>query len=651
MEKDTAYAYQLDSLKDVSLMNIYSLSWAFINQLAPEAYKPLSETTKNNCNRFGKRPCDEAQMHAYIYANLPGISESISRLLYEKDKGLTEAKDYAIVDYDCGLGLSAISLINHFKARHHEEHIKEIILVEADKACLDRAELLVKAMLPSASIKAINKSAKALSCDEYRPECVMTYHLFCDAPHGLPYKLLKSALEDNRFLFAKAVCREGCFDHRANYELQNELYYNEDGYGFLSRCDVDAITPIVEHSEPKSHFESFYDNLDSLKDPDHAHFDPRYDSIASFVKKGDGAPIVCFNFFKRNSEESTLAKINLAICLIEAIGCDKDCKSAIEILSPLAKGGDDFFISKILNLLSRCSDNEDSIISYLRQLIALDIDEEDKCTSRFNLTIYLKDKPNSLAEREELCLKCIASGCRKCHEASNYDADKGSCPRAQKVLYDILRNRGEKEASLSLLHESARQGYMNAELELGLHYFYGEGVEKDIPKAIELYRNAAYHGSEYAHFLLYKALSSDKPAAALRHLIISCKAKDKEAQEKIFSYESWLTSGKLQSDLWNNWIVSFAEQGEEKYKDDAIKILTKTGNQLMYDEEIDAAREKFEHLAAFDKALSEKKLQELEDNLPDWYDDDDDIIIEPYPYGKSMMDALDGDPDAYWNID
>ena len=99
-------------------------------------------------------------------------------------------------------------------------------------------------------------------------------------------------------------------------------------------------------------------------------------------------------------------------------------------------------------------------------------------------------------------------------------------------------------------------------------------------------------------------------------------------------------------------VITLAELGVEKYRQKAIDIIVCIGDRQMHDVEIENAEKTFNRLKLLDESLAETKLRELVENTPDdYYDNRYNDYDEPYTHYDSVMDALDGEVGAYWNID
>ena len=60
----------------------------------------------------------------------------------------------------------------------------------------------------------------------------------------------------------------------------------------------------------------------------------------------------------------------------------------------------------------------------------------------------------------------------------------------------------DKEKGIALIRRSAEQGYADAQFNLGLAYYRGEGVSQDYTQAVSWYRKAAEQGVAAAQYNL-----------------------------------------------------------------------------------------------------------------------------------------------------
>lgn len=91
-------------------------------------------------------------------------------------------------------------------------------------------------------------------------------------------------------------------------------------------------------------------------------------------------------------------------------------------------------------------------------------------------------------------------------------AEKGN-PCAQYALGKLLQEQKRMEDALLWLGWAADQGYQQAQYRLGKIYLTGEGVERDVGKAADLFTSAARQRNQYAQYALGKLylLGTDVP--------------------------------------------------------------------------------------------------------------------------------------------
>jgi TPR repeat protein len=96
--------------------------------------------------------------------------------------------------------------------------------------------------------------------------------------------------------------------------------------------------------------------------------------------------------------------------------------------------------------------------------------------------------------------------------------------------------------ALELYRLSAEAGFAGAQLELGVMYENGEGVERDYAEAAKLYKLSATQGSDYAAYYLARLLADGKGVTKDENNAIAwykeaARLGNKEAEEQL----SWLS--------------------------------------------------------------------------------------------------------------
>lgn len=644
------YSYLLNAIKSPDIYDIRAISVDFMTKISVEQADELNREVLGAKHSFRRvcKPKNEAQMHAVIYANLLETFHGIDMIMSETCGDNLALGPSSIVDYGCGLGLATLAMIQHFKtSKIYPDNIGEIILVEEDANCLERAELLVKSVLPTTKVKTINKSPKSVSPEDVMSECLFVYNLFCTPFEAIDKEFVMNVANDCRYLFSVSIVNNLCTSGFCVNEFNNR------GYGIIKK--VDFATVKIKQSENGDVFwDYFYEEFYSMRKQNCRAFDKYGDEISAFIKNRKGTPLDCYDFFKRLSSKSILAKINLAVCLQKGIGHEKDTATAIALLEPLVDLYEDDVNAVILRLMGNWNNDKNVAIGYYRKVLLLDIDESSKCSTRSNLAYLLSRREGFDAEVEMLYRQCIEHGCRKCPETANYDLAKNSCPKSQYWLSQLRLGRGEVEMGIQLMRTAAMQGWKAAQVSLGAYYYNGKYVKRDENKAKELFSAAANAGNILACRNLYYFFQKKHDLVkALWYLALACNAKDTKAIELMLEFlPNRVLQSPEQKELSNNMVITLAELGVEKYRQKAIDIIVCIGDRQMHDVEIENAEKTFNRLKLLDESLAETKLRELVENTPDdYYDNRYNDYDEPYTHYDSVMDALDGEVGAYWNID
>ena len=140
--------------------------------------------------------------------------------------------------------------------------------------------------------------------------------------------------------------------------------------------------------------------------------------------------------------------------------------------------------------------------------------EVDRCPICFDL---IELPMNEHGWMNVCCMKRVCKGCElAARQRGIYDR----CPFCRTPF----TKANDGESRLAMIRKRVRKGDAEAIKSLGDHYFHGElGLAKDVPRAIELYTEAAELGSLEAHNLLGhtyyhgKSVEEDKPRA-IHHL-------------------------------------------------------------------------------------------------------------------------------------
>lgn len=649
MKAETLFSYLLNSIKKPSLFDIKSISTDFMTRLLPEQVESLNNTVLDTPFHRGSKPCNEAQMNALIHAEIINVAHWLEYILLDLDRDACCANDCVVIDYDCGIGLSSVAMIHCFNEICTADIISEVILIEEDEFCISIAELLVKSMLPSATVRTIKKSANNIVPDDIKNDHILVYNLFCGRYTRVNDAIINMALKNIRYQFVKTIIKLSSLD--GSYNIENREYETKIDLGthLIIMSDLLSIQSEPVEKTPQNNYDYFCAPKDvmSLNAPCSKNYDPHYLDILSFIEKKDSSAINCYAYFERLSDRSPLAKLNLAKCLYFGVGIEQNKERAISILKSMESVSEDDFKALVLREMALMLDNEDEQIALWNKVISLDIPENEKCTSRCNIA-YLRRGSNN--ENERLYRKCIEFGCKYCKETLRYNREKRSCPKAQYQLGLILWGRNDKENAVLQIKKSANQGYVPAMNIMGQLYVNGKYVENDIETAISLWKEAASSGDIAAQKFLFKYYKNNRPTDAFRYLTMACNSKDIEALKLMLEFLPNVLYGDLRDQQKDYCIITLALNGVDEYKLKASNILVRRGDELMRHEEIEKARKYFEILGTLDDELSKQKLKELEENTPDWYYEKD-IYNEGYSYEESLMDALDDTPDAYWNID
>lgn len=300
--------------------------------------------------------------------------------------------------------------------------------------------------------------------------------------------------------------------------------------------------------------------------------------------------------------------------------------------------------------------------------------------------IILNANVSNELKREILEKYAFGSGCKTCHECTNYDEIARICPKAQ-VLW-AEENESNEELYYDLLYKSARQRYASALYKLG--YVRAKKKEYSDFNPSPYYIYLVCPPIEYKN--MYPILAKDE---YYEYLQAAAQIGDIGIGRNIIPYVAKLRNNEYDTIYWScvqyglskneevlKWIYNFYKNKcgrsletyfsamticEKEMISYAVSIakITNDVNFICsvagYYENGEcwySAREFYEIAQAKGCSDLDEKLQNINTTIEkieeaerrerwrnSYYEED------PYTWEDSMMDALDGEPDAYWNID
>ncbi|EJK47378.1 hypothetical protein THAOC_33904 [Thalassiosira oceanica] len=159
---------------------------------------------------------------------------------------------------------------------------------------------------------------------------------------------------------------------------------------------------------------------------------------------------------------------------------------------------------------------------------------------------------NKHAKMNQCCMKLVCNGCslaarkrgiydrcpfcRTPHPVDEASAlvmiQKRVCKRDAEAIYHLgtkhfhgqLGLTNDVPRAVEMWTEAAELGSVEAHFMLGVAYYYGDGVEEDKPRGIQHWQEAAMKGHVISRHLLGIAeFNNENCALAVRHLMISAK--------------------------------------------------------------------------------------------------------------------------------
>ena len=302
------------------------------------------------------------------------------------------------------------------------------------------------------------------------------------------------------------------------------------------------------------------------------------------------------------------------------------------------------------------------------------------------MDITTSGEPSEEVKRSIYQKYAFGGGCRTCHECANYDEIARMCPRAQ-VLW-ALENENNEELYDDLIQKSARQGYASALYKLG--YIRARKLEYPDFTPSPYYINLVSPPIEYKE--MYPILAKDE---YYKYLQAAAQIEDFAISRSILPYVARLRNNEYDTIYWScvqygsskneevlKWIYNFYKNKCGRSLETYFEANTLCEKQMIsYAESIARITNDMSFICSIAKFYKKgskwykakkfyeiaqgmvcteiedplnainNKIQEIEEaeRVSRWensyYDED------PYTWEDSLMDALDGEPDAYWNID
>lgn len=443
MENGTAYSYLINSIDKLKFYDITSISTDYILRLSKEQMELLyneinsSIVNKKSCNNL-RLPQTEAQFHAYMYAKGLETRRNIFDLLSEDEKDLHCSKDIAIIDYDCGIGLYTLSFVDYLKSTNSTYNIKEILLIEANSFCLERAELLVRSLVPEVQVRTINKKANLVCPDEIRLEHALVYNIACGRERSLDFRVIRNVFKEGRYLFAKLLEKRNTISDRniIDFAYESFFYSNAAEYSIWENFDFDSVFLATTNEDTSNFYEKLFKPSEVYGDviPDDDCYVKTMES-----QRFSKSPSICFTNTQKALDKSILAKLNYINCLRFGIGCEVNLEEAEALLKAINGKYNENIQRIIIRLLSVCCKDKEECILYAKEYLCLEMPETHKCATRSNLAGWIKE--NDKEQAETLYKLCVEHGCETCQDAHSYNELAKHCPKAQYFLSELISVR------------------------------------------------------------------------------------------------------------------------------------------------------------------------------------------------------------------
>ncbi len=157
---------------------------------------------------------------------------------------------------------------------------------------------------------------------------------------------------------------------------------------------------------------------------------------------------------------------------------------------------------------------------------------------------YANQKRESQAGLKKRCAFCRETAPTSFEESRKrmMERSQKNCPVAMAEMGKRRRSEGDYETALEYLTKSAELGDAEAHCQLGYLYHNGDGVEKDMKKAVYHWEEAAIGGHVIARSNLgiHERQNNGKFDRAAKHFIIAANLGDHDSLQKL---EEQVTNG------------------------------------------------------------------------------------------------------------
>ena len=175
IESDTNYSFLIGSMPHLTCASVRALSDRFITDLAEADRDHLFAELKQDGNQLTTEP----RLCAYTYA-FGAVREARLRRAFSHLSNIFAQRDVELIDYGCGVGLSALVYHDLLLERGLPlTSVKRITLIDPTPRCLERAALHARVCFPGAELRTICKYTDELQTADIASDAKLhTLHIF-----------------------------------------------------------------------------------------------------------------------------------------------------------------------------------------------------------------------------------------------------------------------------------------------------------------------------------------------------------------------------------------------------------------------------------------------------------------------------------------
>ena len=219
IETGTTYSLLLSEISHLSFESVRKLSVNFVKQLSPEKQEELHSDLESGRCIIDDEPHLCQYMHDYGKMHQAKLEYSYNLLPPDFFDNEIE-----IIDWGCGQGLATMVYCDFLSQKNIKQNIHSVTLIEPSELALKRASLHIKAILPKAEIRTINKFIGSLKTEDFLlNQRINKLHLFSNIldVESVDLIILKKLVSSLFRSTSYYICVSPIYDNCNEYECNN----------------------------------------------------------------------------------------------------------------------------------------------------------------------------------------------------------------------------------------------------------------------------------------------------------------------------------------------------------------------------------------------------------------------------------------------